>query len=63
MVSSGGYTTSINKDTPYEAGVEAMGLWKYKRNKPDLATITTVTGKGKTTYLSTTVLIEASNDY
>jgi hypothetical protein len=56
---SGKYTTQLNRTTPSEAARDAINLWKLKKNKPNLAAITTVIGpNNKTTYLSTTTLVD-----
>jgi hypothetical protein len=57
-VQSGDYQTVIDRPSAKQAAVDAIGLWVYKTNKPQLATLTTVVAGKKVIYLSTLVLIE-----
>jgi hypothetical protein len=57
-VESGEYKTSLDRATAGQAARDAIQLWGLKQKKPNLSSITTVTSKGKSVFLSTSVLVE-----
>ena len=60
LVISGEYQASLDRHTPSQAAKDALLMWKHKKEKPVLSTLTTVVDpKEKKIYLSTTVLMES----
>lgn len=57
-VSSGEYTTTLDRTTVGEAAREAMELWRYKTIKPILKEVVTVEAEGKSFIFLTKALLE-----
>lgn len=60
MVSSGNYTTNLEKTTAGEAATEAIILWRQKKVKPNLSEITTVQANKKSFFFLTETLMEST---
>jgi len=52
-VSSGSYECEIDRETPYQAALNAIGFWHCKSEKPKLSPLTTVSDGVRNIEIST----------
>jgi hypothetical protein len=59
LVTSGEYAAMVDGSSPRQAALDALSLWSYKTDKPELSKIVTATDvNGQETFWLTSVLMK-----